>query len=105
MNVDRFFIFAIEEFDAEMEIMRDKGREYTVHNADKLHNFKSIAERTGLKTEEVLLVYLLKHMDSIRNYIQEGVEASDEPIAGRIRDARNYLLLLRAIIDETNMGA
>ena len=100
MDVDKFFIFASEEFDAEMDIMRDKGREYTVHNSDKLHNFKSIAERTGLKTEVVLLVYLLKHMDSIRNFIQEGVEASDEPIAGRIRDARNYLLLLSAIIQE-----
>jgi len=46
------------------------------------------------------LIYLLKHMDSIRNYVLHGKEASDEPIMGRIMDARNYLLLLGGIIYE-----
>ena len=44
------------------------------------------------------MVYLLKHMDSIRNYVLNGVESSDESISGRIRDARNYLMLLHAVI-------
>ena len=39
-------------------------------------------------------------MDSIRNYVLHGKEASDEPIMGRIMDARNYLLLLGGIIYE-----
>ena len=45
-------------------------------------------------------VYLLKHMDSVRNFVLEGVEASDEPIEGRLRDIRNYCLLLGALIKE-----
>ena len=65
-----------------------------------MKNFKSVGERLNLKPEEILLVYLLKHMDSIRNYVLNGVEASDETISGRVRDARNYLLLLHAIILE-----
>jgi hypothetical protein len=40
-------------------------------------------------------------MDSIRNYVLNGVEASDESISGRIRDARNYLMLLHAILLES----
>jgi hypothetical protein len=52
-------------------------------------------------TPIVAMVFLLKHMDSIRNYILNGVEASDEPISGRIRDARNYLMLLHAILLES----
>jgi hypothetical protein len=39
-------------------------------------------------------------MDSIRNYVLTGSEVSEEPITGRIQDARNYLLLLGGIIEE-----
>jgi hypothetical protein len=65
-----------------------------------LKNFKSIGERMELNAEHVALIYLLKHMDSIRNYVLNGKEASEEPIIGRIQDARNYLLLLGGIIAE-----
>ena len=75
------------------------GKEYTVSSIngdeDKLKNFKSIGERLGLSASMVCMVYLLKHIDSIRNYVLEGKEFSDEPIEGRIHDARNYFLLIR----------
>ena len=100
MKVKDFFKWAEEEFKTEMELMRVKGEEYTVSNEDKLKNFKSIADRLETTPSEVAMVYLLKHMDSIRNYVLNGVEASDESISGRIRDARNYLMLLHAIILE-----
>lgn len=80
--------------------MEVKGEEYTVSNEDKFKNFKSVGERMSLKAEEVCLIYLLKHMDSIRNYVLTGSEVSEEPIEGRIQDARNYLLLLGGILVE-----
>ena len=101
MKVKDFFKWADKEFKTEMELMRVKGEEYTVSNEDKLKNFKSIADRLETTPSEVAMVYLLKHMDSIRNYVLNGVEASDESISGRIRDARNYLMLLHAIILES----
>jgi predicted RND superfamily exporter protein len=101
MKVKDFFEWADKEFKSEMELMRVKGEEYTVSNEDKLKNFKSIADRLETTPSEVAMVYLLKHMDSIRNYVLNGVEASDESISGRIRDARNYLMLLHAIILES----
>ncbi len=101
MKVKDFFKWADEEFKIEMELMRVKGEEYTISNEDKLKNFKSIADRLETTPSEVAMVYLLKHMDSIRNYVLNGVEASDESISGRIRDARNYLMLLHAIILES----
>jgi|TARA_R100000742_G_C4215446_1_gene40666 7-cyano-7-deazaguanine synthase in queuosine biosynthesis len=100
MKVSKFFKWARKEFDKEMNIMDGKGIEYTVSDKDKLKNFKSIAERLDTKASNIAMVYLLKHMDSIRNYVLNGVEASDETISGRVRDARNYLLLLHAIILE-----
>ena len=101
MKVKDFFKWADEEFKIEMELMRVKGEEYTISNEDKLKNFKSISDRLETTPSEVAMVYLLKHMDSIRNYVLNGVEASDESISGRIRDARNYLMLLHAIILES----
>lgn len=100
MKVDAFFKWMKEVQEEEYTIMVGKGKEYTVSDEDKLKNFKSIAERMKTTPANVAMVYLLKHMDSIRNYVLSGVEASDEPINGRIRDARNYLLLLEAIINE-----
>ena len=104
MQVEEFFRWATAEWKAEMSLMRSKGKEYTVSSLngdeDKLKNFKSIGERLGLSASMVCMVYLLKHMDSIRNYVIEGREFSDEPIEGRIHDIRNYFLLLGAIIKE-----
>lgn len=100
MKVETFFKWMKEVQEEEYTIMVGKGKEYTVSDEDKLKNFKSIAERMQTTPQMVAMVYLLKHMDSIRNYVLTGKEASDEPINGRIRDARNYLLLLEAILME-----
>ena len=104
MKVRDFFTWMDTEVEKECSIMYNKGKEYTVSSEDKLKNFKSIANRLNMKPENVLLVYLLKHMDSIRNYVFTGTEACEESISGRIRDARNYLILLHAMILETKHG-
>ena len=100
MNVPNFIKWAKGMQEEENSIMLDKGKEYTVSDVDKFKNFKSIGERMGISHEKVALVYLLKHMDSIRNYVLHGKESSNEPIRGRIQDARNYLLLLGGMIEE-----
>ncbi len=100
MNVKDFIRWAKSVQEEENRIMLTKGEEYTVSDVDKFKNFKSIADRMKSSPEEVALVYLLKHMDSIRNYVLYGKESSDEPIIGRIMDARNYLLLLGGMIEE-----
>ena len=101
MQNDTFFMIAEKFFQNCLEVSKAKGEEYTVGTGQKFKNFESVGERLGLSAERVLLVYLLKHMDSIRNYVLSGVESSDEPIMGRIMDARNYLLLLGGMIEET----
>ena len=100
MLVKDFFKWAEKEFKTEMHLMNAKGKEYTISNEDKLRNFKFIGERLNLKPETVCMVYLLKHIDSITNYVIQGVESSNEPIEGRIHDVRNYFLLLHALIKE-----
>ncbi len=100
MKVKDFFSWSKKMQDEENRLMTVKGEEYTVSDEDKFKNFKSIGERMDLQAEKVCLIYLLKHMDSIRNYVLTGSEVSEEPIIGRIQDARNYLLLLGGIIEE-----
>ncbi len=94
-----------EEFDKlllkmsaeENNIRNTKAVEYT--QGDRLDNFKRIAVELGITPQQVLWVYLKKHMDSIANYIKTGAVLS-EPIEGRIMDARVYLSLLRGLIEE-----
>ena len=100
MKVSDFMKWAKSMQDEENRLMLVKGEEYTVSDEDKFKNFKSIGDRMNLRAEQVALIYLLKHMDSIRNYVLNGKEVSEEPIIGRIQDARNYLLLLGGIIEE-----
>lgn len=100
MKVDDFLEWLDILVQAERNLMVDKGQEYTVSDDDKFKNFKSLAERMHTTPEAIALIYLLKHMDSIRNYVLHGKEASNEPIFGRIMDARNYLALLGGIIKE-----
>tara|TARA_S200002703_G_C3702066_1_gene215615 strand:+ start:31 stop:381 length:351 start_codon:yes stop_codon:yes gene_type:complete len=100
MLVKDFIKWAESMQKEEHKIMLDKGKEYTVSDEDKFKNFKSIGERLNLPPKIVVMIYLLKHMDSIRNYVLTGKESSTETIMGRIQDARNYLLLLGGVIEE-----
>ena len=100
MLVKDFIEWAESMQQEEHKIMLDKGKEYTVSDEDKFKNFKSIGERLNLAPKIVVMIYLLKHMDSIRNYVLTGKESSTETIMGRIQDARNYLLLLGGVIEE-----
>ncbi len=69
MRVSDFFKWSESMQKEENRLMQVKGEEYTVSDKDKFKNFKSIAERMSLKPEQVCLIYLLKHMDSKRNYV------------------------------------
>ena len=87
----------------EMDTLVNKGKEYSVGNDDRFWNFKEVAQDLpNTKASEVCYIYLKKHLCSIASYIKHGREFSDEPIRGRIVDARNYLAILAGIIHEEN---
>ena len=83
----------------EKEIGATKAQEYA-NSDDRLANFRRLAKELDLTPEKVLWVYLKKHLDSIAYYIKAGCVKSDEPIESRIKDARVYLSLLRAMVEE-----
>ncbi len=90
----------------EKEIGVTKGKEYT--QGDRLDNFKRLAVELNISPKQVLWVYLKKHLDSIANFIKMDAKSASmpilsEPIEGRIKDARVYLSLLRALIAEEKL--
>ena len=83
----------------EARILDQKGREYASEN-DALGNFKKRAVDNGIDPKQILWIFLSKHLDGIKSYIKIGHEISEEPIKGRINDARNYLFLLHCLVEE-----
>ena len=83
----------------ERQILWAKGMDYS-EDDDRTLNFKEIATMTRkFNKYEVWTVYFLKHVQSIIKFCMTG-KTESENIENRILDARNYLVLLRAMIEE-----
>lgn len=90
----------------ELDLLGWKRTEYT-SSKDVLQNFKQNAQFLGMEPEEIALVYLTKHYQSIviavqthrYNWVWETANGS-EGLKQRFADMVNYAHLLAAIIDE-----
>lgn len=86
-----------------------KGKDYAA-DRDRLENFHQQAAFQGARPEEVALTHFLKHVCAItkavreRRYVWAWQTESGEGLKQRFADARNYLLLLAACIDEAVEG-
>jgi len=98
----------VKEFqEQEGKILSHKGNEYSP-DEDRLQNFREVAGFLDQRLAEVALSYLLKHIQSIALAVRTGKYAwaweteGGEGLKQRIADARNYLLLLAACLEEEN---
>lgn len=95
----------MERVFAECGKFRAAGQaEYAHCDTSAFANFERVAERLGLSREQVLLVYLEKHIDGIHSYVQ-GHRSQREGVEGRINDAIVYLCLLRGMVEETKRAS
>jgi len=99
MNFADFDKFQKELFDEIASVRDAKGKEYA-NSSDRFANFTRLAQRLGISRNQVALVYLAKHMDSIDSYVRNGKSFSNETIRSRFVDAINYLTLLAGMIAE-----
>ena len=89
----------------ESAILEWKRGEYA-SGEDRLQNFREVAALTGLRLSEVALIWLLKHIQSIALAVRTGGYTwtwdteGGEGLKQRFVDARNYLLLLAACLEE-----
>jgi hypothetical protein len=100
MDSKTFYELAERMVRDEMETVATKGYEYTCGSADVLQNFKGAAANIGLSPLQIWATFANKHWQSIMSYVRTGKEASDESVEGRIKDLRNYLTFLRALVEE-----
>lgn len=91
-------------YDEEQSTREAGQKEYAHDEGNALANFERAARHLGLTREQVLLVFLLKHLDGIVAWVN-GHRSQREDVRGRIKDARVYLTLLRAMVDDDEATA
>tara|TARA_R100001594_G_scaffold148848_1_gene205076 strand:+ start:767 stop:1048 length:282 start_codon:yes stop_codon:yes gene_type:complete len=83
---------------------RDDGQKEYARDIDNVFaNFERVGKYVGVSKEQVLMVYLLKHVDGIMAYIN-GHKSQREDVTGRITDAIVYLLLLRGMVENNGIN-
>ena len=82
--------------------MRAAGqKEYARKNNNAFANFERVAKAIEIKREEVLMTYILKHVDGVLAYIK-GHKSQREDVRGRITDIIVYLCLLWGMVEEND---
>ena len=80
--------------------MRAAGqKEYARKSDNAFANFERVGDNLDLDKKEVLLVYMLKHVDGVCSYVK-GHKSQREDVRGRITDLIVYLCLLWGMIEE-----
>jgi len=80
-------------------IRNTKGIDYAWGTKDANYNFKRVAQELKLTPEQVCMVYLKKHMDTIYLAIR-GEKLKGEALEEKIKDIINYLLILYTLLQE-----
>lgn len=101
---ERYDNLVAETFKKIVELGKLKGAEYSGDD-DRLLNFRRAGEKLGLPKEVIWAVYVSKHLDAIMQYVQDFQTGRNrdrmEILAGRVDDVIVYMLLFKAMLDET----
>ena len=101
MNNQRFNEVVEQQLNYCKTLLLSKGREYSPEEMtkDRLHQFKVAATVQSCNPKEALVGMMIKHTISIFDMCHEesiGLEKWEEKITDHI----NYLLLLKAVVEE-----
>jgi len=102
MTAEFFSSIAGEQINRCLKTLEVKADEYTTH--DRLHNFKTAAVLLGTTNKGALAGMLAKHIVSVFDMCYSRRRYSDEMWNEKIGDSINYLLLLRAIVEEDKIN-
>ncbi|NLZ53848.1 MAG: hypothetical protein GX892_12035 [Thermoanaerobacteraceae bacterium] len=81
-------------------ILCSKAKEYAT--ADRLHNFKIAGALQGISPVQALMGMMTKHTVSVADMCMSGETYPQELWDEKITDSINYLLLLSALIRESD---
>lgn len=107
INESEFFDKTVtERCDKIKHILTVKGKEY-VRNGDKLHNFNRGADISGQTRERVLHGFLLKHLISyfdILDDLDKGNVPSDAVIDEKLGDIITYFVIQEVSLKQRNVS-
>ncbi len=105
INIENFGKLCAEFERKEAELRSVKGEEYATDDA--LMTIYKIANFSGVPAGKVCIILLLKHIQSLSKAVSENTTGlwcwennGREGLKQRIADARNYLLLLAACLED-----
>jgi hypothetical protein len=98
MNTQRFEEILNAQIKRCTDTLIVKAREYATD--DRLHNFKTAAVLQGITPVQALAGMMAKHTISIYDMCASGKDYPEAMWDEKIGDSINYLLLLRALVEE-----
>ena len=98
MHIDRFNAIVDSQVKYSLALLEAKGKEYSL-GSDRLDHFKDAAAEQGITAEQALWGMLSKHIASLNGMCRNDSTAK-ELWTEKITDSINYLLLLRALVEE-----
>lgn len=101
MTTKNFEIIMEQQFDTCRKLLVTKNKEYNGEEGDRLHSFQVAAQLQQETPKQALAGMMAKHTVSVYDMCQGG-EHSLEKWNEKITDSINYLLLLKAMVEEEN---
>ncbi len=100
MNQDKFNEIINTQISRSLDTLVMKAKEYATE--DRLHNFKTAAVMQNCTPEQALAGMMTKHTVSVYDMCNTGQTYSMAMWDEKITDNINYLLLLRALAEESD---
>ena len=101
MNSEWFEKVIKEQIKTCEDVLIGKAKEYATDD-DRLHNFKNAAGMMSCDPKEALAGMMAKHTISVYDMCRSGKDYPIELWNEKITDHINYLLLLKAVVEEEN---
>lgn len=101
MTNERFNSIVEEQLETTRTLLTSKGEEYSLTD-DRLSAFKRAASLQGETMKQALCGMLAKHIVSVYDMCMSDRDFSIARWDEKITDSINYLLLLKAAVEEDN---
>jgi hypothetical protein len=82
-------------------VLSAKSKQYAL-DGDRLHNFKVAARLLKTTPEQALWGIAVKHLVSVEDLVMGRLAPTQETVDEKIGDMINYLVLLEAVLTETD---
>lgn len=99
MNTEQFNASIEDQIETCRLILVDKAKEYA-SDVDRLHNFRVAGNVQGITPRQALVGMMAKHTVSIYDMGSSNQDFSGYLWSEKITDHINYLLLLKAVLDD-----